>query len=333
MIITITIMGILLLLAVVNVNSSQVRARDDERRTDIASIGLALESFYNSGMSSPSVSSITNIVRDPRGVNTTDGLFVTFGGMVRTTGVSWAGIDNWYRYRWVNTANNNLSRHNLDLSQLTNGQQYTISFLAGNDGVSSIDATTDFADTTVQSFSLEPGEIKRIHYTASRPTYDSTFRFVDLNVGTGTSGMLISNLMVTAGNTIFTFADGDSPSWSWSGAVNNSVSSGPSVSITPGSYPDMTIITGGLLEQFLPDIDPKAFTTPSSQSPAESFIAAVNAVQTAAGVSPQPTVGQYVYQPIDSNGRLCHTRDCRKFNLYYRLEGDNTVYKVTSKNQ
>lgn len=45
-IITVTVMGILLLLAVVNVNSSQANARDDQRKADTQSIAIALESYY-----------------------------------------------------------------------------------------------------------------------------------------------------------------------------------------------------------------------------------------------------------------------------------------------
>ncbi len=44
--ITITIMGILLTLAVINLNSTQANARDTERKGDVASLGLNLESFY-----------------------------------------------------------------------------------------------------------------------------------------------------------------------------------------------------------------------------------------------------------------------------------------------
>ena len=43
LIIVITVMGILITLAVVNVNSSQVRARDNERKTDVEAIALAFE--------------------------------------------------------------------------------------------------------------------------------------------------------------------------------------------------------------------------------------------------------------------------------------------------
>lgn len=47
LIITITIMGILLTLAVVNLNSSQANARDSERAGDVEAITLNLESYYN----------------------------------------------------------------------------------------------------------------------------------------------------------------------------------------------------------------------------------------------------------------------------------------------
>jgi len=47
LIITITIMGILLTLAVVNLTSTQVNARDSERRGDAEAITLNLESYYN----------------------------------------------------------------------------------------------------------------------------------------------------------------------------------------------------------------------------------------------------------------------------------------------
>ncbi len=49
LIIVITIMGILIVLGVVNLNSSQVNARDAERKSDVETIAAALESVYNSG--------------------------------------------------------------------------------------------------------------------------------------------------------------------------------------------------------------------------------------------------------------------------------------------
>ena len=47
LVITITIMGILLTLAVVNLNSTQANGRDAERKGDAENIALHLESFYD----------------------------------------------------------------------------------------------------------------------------------------------------------------------------------------------------------------------------------------------------------------------------------------------
>lgn len=52
LIIVITIMGILLVLGVVNLNGSQANARDAERKSDAETIANALESIYNSGYTS-----------------------------------------------------------------------------------------------------------------------------------------------------------------------------------------------------------------------------------------------------------------------------------------
>jgi len=49
LIITITIMGILLLVTVVNVNATQAAARDDERKSDVESFALNLETFFTNG--------------------------------------------------------------------------------------------------------------------------------------------------------------------------------------------------------------------------------------------------------------------------------------------
>ena len=104
-----------------------------------------------------------------------------------------------------------------------------------------------------------------------------------------------------------------------------------------GRYPS-TVITSGdqnTVRSILRDINFNSLTPPGAASMAAGFIAATNTTQTATGVAPQPTTSQYVYQPLQSDGTLCtaETQECRKFNLYYRLETDNTVYMVTSRNQ
>lgn len=103
-----------------------------------------------------------------------------------------------------------------------------------------------------------------------------------------------------------------------------------------GAYPN-TQFNNSLssIKQSLRDINTDNLTAPGSTDPMATFIDATNNIQTAAGVLPQPTIAQYVYQPIDIDGTtLCtSTNTCRKYNLYYRLESDNAVYMVTSKHQ
>lgn len=94
------------------------------------------------------------------------------------------------------------------------------------------------------------------------------------------------------------------------------------------------------IKNALRDADLRSFLAPGVTNIALTFVSSTNAgtspsIQTIAGVLPQPTIAQYVYQPIKTDGSVCVSGnvDCRKFNIFYRLEGDNTVYRVTSKNQ
>ena len=116
--------------------------------------------------------------------------------------------------------------------------------------------------------------------------------------------------------------------------LENFYTSGNDVSTTFGDYPSTAII--GNERTTLRDIDPKSIVAPGGLTPS-SLVAEVSAtpLQTTAGVNPQPTTGQYVYQPLQADGTLCTTaaQECRKFNLFFRLETDNLVYMVTSKNQ
>ncbi len=111
---------------------------------------------------------------------------------------------------------------------------------------------------------------------------------------------------------------------------------GSDTSPNPGRYPSTAITNDETaLRNALRDIDVKSVIAPGSSGIAATLTPATNATQTTAGVSPQPTLTQYVYQPLQSNNTVCtnETQECRKFNIYYRLEADNTVYMVTSKNQ
>ncbi len=104
-----------------------------------------------------------------------------------------------------------------------------------------------------------------------------------------------------------------------------------------GRYPSAVLTTSGdsYIQTTLRDINLKSLQAPGASSVATSFIAATNNNQTEAGVTPQPTTAQYVYQPLQASGALCtsEAQECRRFNLFYRLESTNAVQKVTSRNQ
>jgi type II secretory pathway pseudopilin PulG len=112
--------------------------------------------------------------------------------------------------------------------------------------------------------------------------------------------------------------------------------SGTDGSTSVGQYPSVQPSTGliGNETTFLRDIDTDSLKTPGAAN--SSLIAATNNTQTVSGIAPQPTISQYIYQPIATDGSLCDnssTKECRKFNLFYTLETDNNVYMITSRNQ
>ncbi len=102
-------------------------------------------------------------------------------------------------------------------------------------------------------------------------------------------------------------------------------------------YPSTVISSGdeSVVRSTLRDIEFKSVIAPGSETVADTFISATNNVQNTAGVTPAPTTSQYVYQPLQPDGSLCttETQRCTKYNLFYRLETDNTIYMVSSKNQ
>lgn len=119
-------------------------------------------------------------------------------------------------------------------------------------------------------------------------------------------------------------------------ALESYYTTGTNASSTLNRYPSLSLVADAAsMKTFLPNIDTRSLMAPGVTSAALTFIAATNNVQTIAGVTPQPTVSQYVYQPIMSDGSLCSAgnTECRKYNIFYRLEKDNAVTMVTSKNQ
>ncbi|HET8884115.1 MAG TPA: type II secretion system protein [Candidatus Saccharimonadales bacterium] len=102
-----------------------------------------------------------------------------------------------------------------------------------------------------------------------------------------------------------------------------------------GSYPPTSAASSTAnIESWFSTLDKKSLQAPGTSETSYSLVPATSTTQTTAGVLPQPTTNTYVYQPITTSGALCAaTGDCRKFNLFYRLEVDNSVHMITSKHQ
>jgi prepilin-type N-terminal cleavage/methylation domain-containing protein len=111
--------------------------------------------------------------------------------------------------------------------------------------------------------------------------------------------------------------------------------------ISGGTYPGVShmsdLNTTGGSDDILPDIDQRSLRAPGvADTDPVSLIAATNNIETTTGIQPQPTISTYVYQALQNDGSLCTDHlvtPCRRFNIYYMLETDNTVYEITSKNQ
>lgn len=100
------------------------------------------------------------------------------------------------------------------------------------------------------------------------------------------------------------------------------------VSSQLNGYPPTTMASNEEeIVKYLRDIDPLSLRAPKSTS--LSLIAATSSSQ------PNPTINQYIYQPLQANGTLCNNinQECRRFNLYYRLEDGSALQIVRSRNR
>lgn len=94
-----------------------------------------------------------------------------------------------------------------------------------------------------------------------------------------------------------------------------------------------SVASNAIIEIYYQNIDRNNLRAPGMVAPNYSLVAAGNNIQTAAGVSPQPLKTTYVYQPIRSDGTLCTSGDCRKFNIYYYSESTSSTVMMTSRSQ
>jgi prepilin-type N-terminal cleavage/methylation domain-containing protein len=183
------------------------------------------------GHSQGGVAAITNIVPNPKGTSSTStGWFRPLVGTDMTTAsnVTFNSRSDWNRIAYNGTGNST-ARLRLPLTSLTNGTSYTTSVLLGNNNASATTVTFDFCDQGSSSITLQPGEVKRHTFTASRATYDATYSFVDISFGAVATGILATEAMVTTGTNTYNYADGDTTNWIWNGTANNATSTGPAV--------------------------------------------------------------------------------------------------------
>jgi prepilin-type N-terminal cleavage/methylation domain-containing protein len=97
-------------------------------------------------------------------------------------------------------------------------------------------------------------------------------------------------------------------------------------------YPSTGLTVTGVdsITNTLRDIDLKSLMAPGITDPLDTIkIASTNSL------TQTPTKDEYIYQPLQGDGTLClnSTQDCRKYYIYYFLEGDSSVHIYTSKNQ
>jgi len=173
---------------------------------------------------------ITNLARNPKGVGLASayyasGWFYALQSTTDTSNVSFGARSDWHRF--VNSLTGQIERMRINLSDLQNGETYTTSVLVANSGMAAVTFTFDLCDMSTTSYTLQPGVSQRISLTTSRATYDVTYSFIDVALTTvGGDGLLVTDAMIIKGSSQYSYADGNSPSWIWNGAVNASTSTG-----------------------------------------------------------------------------------------------------------
>lgn len=125
-----------------------------------------------------------------------------------------------------------------------------------------------------------------------------------------------------------------------------------------GTYPDIQYVSDAIsnnnIVSLLPNIDQSALTYSWSDDATvklktintPSEIISDGMTENMSHIAPRVGLDEIVYEPLyhttssmgfgDSDKwRFCKTSadDCRRFNIYYRTEGDNTVHAIRSVNQ
>lgn len=136
--------------------------------------------------------------------------------------------ESWWRV--TNTPADHGARKTLDLAELVNGVTYTASWEVFNDGASPVAITVDFCDAGHTTYTIAPGEQRRVWATGSQATYTSTYRFADFALAAANTSILVRNILVERSNRPRPYFNGDSLpdaglTFSWLGTAGASPSS------------------------------------------------------------------------------------------------------------
>jgi len=144
-----------------------------------------------------------------------------------TTGISYSG-STWSRAATPTGTGSSINRMNLNLADLTGGEAYTTSVTLANDQAFSQQINLDWCDLAVATFTLAPGEIRRVQTTATRSVYDSVYRFSDLSVtqsATEGRSILFKDWLIEKGTTTGEYYTGLGDfTYVWTGTANASTS-------------------------------------------------------------------------------------------------------------
>jgi hypothetical protein len=149
-------------------------------------------------------------------------------GVTLTTNVSYAGA-TWTRASVGVGSSGLITRQYVALTDLgAGGKTYTTSVTVANDQAFSQTISLDWCDTGNPTFTLAPGEQRRITLSSSRATYDATFRFSDLTINQSTTegrSILYKDWLIEEGTSSgYYYATTGDFTYSWSGTANASTS-------------------------------------------------------------------------------------------------------------
>lgn len=170
----------------------------------------------------------------------TGGSMATLGGGTTVTSESIGGYQ-WNRIQHPSGGFG--ARYLFPLTNLPPGTNFTTSLIAKNNGTTALTTQFQWCDIAVGTITLQPGEEKEFQFNGSRATYDSTYRFFDIetNASTDVWDLLIREVHIYPTGAV---KPGEGLTYSWTGTAN------ASASIAQGQRPSSAGFSGLSFAQF-----------------------------------------------------------------------------------